>query len=341
MALPEVHLRRARVGEADVHPGPGQRPDQGLRPGHCASNHGTGHRASRARSLRRPAPGWRVHVRVIAGGLQDDGRGSRPGEGADSSGHVLRRPERGQVRAAGPAAGGRSARTRSALPGPAPHGRYTMISCGRGAAACAIARRTVSGEVPASRTRPSASSPARASVFGPRAPIRSGDGRVRRPVQGDAVQVHVPSRLTVTVSPLQQRPDRASSTRAAALIGEAARAPTWSIQSSTPCPSGRDEPAGEQPGQRRDLHGRQRRVAQRRRHQAQADPQRAAPRQRRGRRGQAALQEAVLPQPQVIEAGGLGRRRRTRAAAPAGSCGRNTMPTRGAALPGVIPAPPG
>jgi hypothetical protein len=68
----------------------------------------------------------------------------------------------------------------------------------------------------------------------------------------------------------------------------------------------RHEPAGEQPGHRGDLHRRQRRVAQRDRQQPDADLQPLAPGQRGRRGGQAALQEAVLPQPQLVDARRLG-----------------------------------
>jgi hypothetical protein len=72
-------------------------------------------------------------------------------------------------------------------------------------------------------------------------------------------------------------------------------------------PEAGQEPAGEHPGQGGDLHRGQRGVAQRHRQQADADLQVLGPGQRGRGGGQAALGEAVLPQPQLVDAGVLGR----------------------------------
>ena len=65
----------------------------------------------------------------------------------------------------------------------------------------------------------------------------------------------------------------------------------------------RREPAREHPRDRRDLHRGQRRVAEGHRHQAEPDADPRRPREG-GRRGaDAAAEEAVLPQPDVVDAG--------------------------------------
>ena len=93
-----------------------------------------------------------------------------------------------------------------------------------------------------------------------------------------------------------------------------------------PVPEAGQQPAGEQPGHGGDLHRGQRRVAQRHRQQPDAHPQPLGPGQRGGGRGQPALQEAVLPQPQLGDPGRPRRPAPPRAAAPGAAAAGTSHP---------------
>ena len=73
-------------------------------------------------------------------------------------------------------------------------------------------------------------------------------------------------------------------------------------------PDAGEQPAREEPVQRRELHGHQGDVAQRHRGQADADAHPLGPRQGRPGRRDRGLLEAVLPQPELVEVP-VGRRR--------------------------------
>jgi hypothetical protein len=64
-----------------------------------------------------------------------------------------------------------------------------------------------------------------------------------------------------------------------------------------------DRPLPEHPPQRGDLHRGERHVAERHRQDADADLQIVGPGECGGRGGDAAVEEAVLPEPELLEAG--------------------------------------
>jgi hypothetical protein len=73
-----------------------------------------------------------------------------------------------------------------------------------------------------------------------------------------------------------------------------------------PVPDADDRPVAEHPVQRGDLHRGQRDVAERDGQDADAHPQPGGPGQGGRGRGDAAVEEAVLPQPELLEAGLVG-----------------------------------
>src|SRR6266702_65765 len=141
-------------------------------------------------------------------------------------------------------------------------------------------------------------------------PGRAGDDRRccgRWPVEGDVVELHVPA---VHADPLaaQQRPQRGE---VLAQQGQRRVRPRADLRHPVldAMADPYDDPLREQPGQRGGLHRGQRHVAQGYREQADADAQLLCPGQGGGRGRDAALLEAVLPEPQLGKArvvGGAG-----------------------------------
>ena len=139
----------------------------------------------------------------------------------------------------------------------------------------------------------------------------------RRPVERHLVERDVPA-LHVDGLPGQQRADRGG-VLAQQRHGGVDRGADLAHPVLDAVAERDGEPAREQPGQRGQLHGGQRRVAERHRQQPDPDRDPLGPGQRRGGGGQPALEEAVLPQPQLVDAGRLRGTRRRPGAARAGT----------------------
>ena len=166
------------------------------------------------------------------------------------------------------------------------------------------ADRSASGEVSSMITTPSAASPASASDFGPAAPMRmrvgTSGGQSRAT---SSSRTYSPSMLTVSPASSLRRATRYSPI---SVSGDDARAPTWPIHSCTPCPTaGRNRPPCIRSSVAISIA-----VAATLRsgHGQQPEPHHQPLRLGEGgcRGGHAALEEAVLPQPHLLEPDGLG-----------------------------------
>ena len=190
-----------------------------------------------------------------------------------------------------------------------------------------------------SRT-PSASSPASSMVFGPRAPISRVGSAGGRPVERHVVQLHVAA-VDGHGLPVQQGKHGRD-----VLVEQRHRRLGARTDLAHPLlhavPERHGERPGPQPGQGRDLHRRQSRVPQRHRQQPDPHVQPLRPRQGGGGAGQTSLEEAVLPEPQLIDAAAVGLLDDPAGGLRAGTAGRKTMPRVVAtmALTSTANAPP-